>query len=126
MQKHQWRQHGVVHFKSRPLPASGPSNNNNASQSTLNSNETVVYTPIVEQINLQEKTSCSVQPLSERIVAPVATRLPLPSVAHLLSLPVAVAKPAEVETIKLLPLSEMLYQLSEKVSINPTSASALA
>ena len=126
MQKHQWRQHGVVHFKSRPLPASGPSNNNNASQSTLNSNETVVYTPIVEQINLQEKTSCSVQPLSERIVAPAATRLPLPSVPHLLSLPVAVAKPAEVETIKLLPLSEMLYQLSEKVSINPTSASALA
>ena len=126
MQKHQWRQHGVVHFKSRPLPASGPSNNNNASQSTLNSNETVGYTSTVEQINLKEKTSCSVQPLSERIVAPAATRLPLPSVAHLLSLPVAVAKPAEVETIKLLPSPEMLYHLSEKVSINPESASALA
>ena len=129
MQKHQWRQHGVIHFKSRPLPASGPTNNNNnnhASQSTINSNENVCSTSIVEQINLQEKTSCSVQPLSERIVAPAATRLPLPSVAHLLSLPVAVAKPAEVETIKLLPSPEMLYQLSEKVSINPASALAVS
>ena len=123
MQKHQWRQHGVVHFKSRPLPASGSSNNNNnASQSTPNSNENLVYTSMVEQIDLQEKTSCFVQPLSERIVAPAATRLPLPSVAHLLSLPdqstLAVPKPAEVETIKLLPSSEMLYHQSEKVSIN--------
>ena len=27
MQKHQWRQHGIVHFKSRPTPESTPAPN---------------------------------------------------------------------------------------------------
>ena len=125
MQKHQWRQHGVVHFKTRPLLASGPNNNNNnndASQSTLNSNDTY----LVDHINLQElpgeKTSCYVLPMSEIVVEDGATRSPLPSVAHLLSIPVsntpAVSKPAEPEHINLLPSTEILYQFSEKAVVN--------
>ena len=124
MQKHQWRQHGVVHFKTRPLLASGPNNNNNndASQSTLNSNDTY----LVDHINLQElpgeKTSCYVLPMSEIVVEDGAARSPLPSVAHLLSIPVsntpAVSKPAEPEHINLLPTTKILYQFSDKAVVN--------
>jgi len=81
MQKHQWRQHGVVHFKSRPLP---------------------------------------VGPLSEIVVAAAAPRSPLPSVAHLLSIPTIHREFDQpkllLPTITLPSLSQLQYRVSEAVA----------
>jgi hypothetical protein len=140
MQKHQWRQHGVVHFKSRPLPIVGSNSNNNnnnnvettttatpsPSASTTPNNENVLYTSLVDHIKLQEKPvekpSCYVRPLSEMVVAAAATRSPLPSVAHLLSLPVAtpVVRSGDQEQAKSLPNSELVYRFSEGNTIRQT------
>ena len=135
MQKHQWRQHGVVHFKSRPLPIGGSNNNNNVEATTtttttssINDNN-VLYTSLVDHIKLQEKPvekpSCYVRPLSEIVVAAAASRSPLPSVAHLLSVPVAtpviVNRCVEQEQVsKSLPNSELVYRFSEGNTIRQT------
>ena len=130
MQKHQWRQHGVVHFKTRPLPV-GPANNNNnnaveptPAQSTSAGNDNVIYTPlVVDQIKYQQEkptaemaNNCYVRPMLE-MVTPAASRSPLPPVAHLLSAPVTITVNSEPQAVaRSLPANEIMYRVPDMQS----------
>jgi hypothetical protein len=130
MQKHQWRQHGVVHFKARPLPgvggtvevATAVAASPTAAAGGGNNNDGSLFNPAPDSIQLQQEqaaekpATCYVRPPSDIVVTAAAQTSPLPPVAHLLSAPVAVPVSrdnAGDHVARSLPAGEIVYLLPD-------------